>query len=1094
MLKQIPKVFYLLIALGLGASLALGQARSSSADLTGTVSDPSKSPIRGASVIATNFAIGLARSATTDVNGAYRIPLLPPGVYEVKIELNGFSTQIKKDVMLTVGQILTLNFEMALGGPKEAVVVDTDDPVIETERTHQDSTITQRPINNLPINGRNFLDFAKLTPGVVEESPAITSVLIGAIPTSGLSFAGQNGRANSVQIDGVDNNDTSTNSVRPTISQEAVSEFQINRNGYNAEFGRATGGVINIVSKSGVNQFHGNVYNYFRNERLDARNAFATSQSQDPPFKRNQPGFTFGGPFRKDRAFFFAAYEGLIRRESAFTTILSDPSILQPTPGQPGQPGQQDLIAALIGSGDPALVLQGQKLRAALTTAPDSPIPANRNTFNMLASSTGAFPIIQTTSTGSFRVDYGLNEQDFLFLRYSLTNDSQHNVGVGGLTAPSAGFDVASRDNTFVFGETHVFRSGSSNEFRFQSIRNTINLDTVDPFGPRYNVAGIGVFGREFSSPSDRTQRRVQFLDNFNLSRGRNNIKFGADFNRYSIDTLSAVFLGGVIDFAQLPIPLGQVLGQVLGADGASLVLTKLSTPRSMGGLQRPDLVSLIADPNQPLTTVQQVNFGLARSFNQGFGNPNAQLDGQILGLYLQDGIRARSNLYLSFGLRYDYDLQPSGAPRDKNNFGPRFSFAYDPFNDQRTVIRGGGGVYYQSLFTGVAFIPTILGNGAISTVLVTADPTVTPATPTSFCGQTPAGRAAPSFCFYQGLVAQGLLKFPPTGTIPESAYSNFVGVTRATSANRLSIRLAPDAVNGYGAQASLGIDRQIGRDWNVSVNYLFNRGVKLIRTRQVNALPNPSKPDLLGRPSLSGRVDPTRLADFVFESAGNSIYHGVAVSVNKRFNQHYQVIGSYTFSKTIGDSDDVNFTLGPQDPTNARADRALSSFDLRHRVSFAAVFESPFSGGSGNPLYERALADFYLAPIVTARSGFPFNIQTGFDVNLDTNNNDRPFAVGRNTGLGPVFFSTDVRVGRRIRFGADSPVGFELIFDAFNLFNRTNFKEVNNFTGGALFLSQFGITDVRIEGSSAKRPNEFSGFTSAYAPRIIQIGAKFNF
>src|SRR5215468_9121669 len=367
MLKRVLKVFCLLCAFGFGASTALAQARSSSADLTGTVSDPSKSPIRGASVTATNFAIGLARSAMTDTNGVYRIPLLPPGVYEVKIELNGFSSQIKKDVTLTVGQTLSLNFEMALGGPKEAVVIETDEPVAEPERAHQASTITQRPINELPINGRNFLDFARLTPGVVEEPPTVTSVQIAPLTTSGLSFGGQNGRANSVQIDGVDNNDTTSNGVRPTISQEAVREFQINRSGYNAEFGRATGGVINIVSKSGTNQFHGNVYNYFRNERLDARNSFATAQRQDPPFKRNQPGFTFGGPIRKDKTFFFAAYEALIRRDSAFTTILADPSILYPTPGQ------KDLISTLIGSGAPALVAQGQQLQSLLTTSPNSP-------------------------------------------------------------------------------------------------------------------------------------------------------------------------------------------------------------------------------------------------------------------------------------------------------------------------------------------------------------------------------------------------------------------------------------------------------------------------------------------------------------------------------------------------------------------------------------------------------------------------------------------------------------------------------------------------------------------------------------------------
>src|SRR5215471_14406585 len=649
MLKQIAKVFCLVIALGLAASPAFAQARSSSADITGVVRDPGRSVVHGATVKATNIATGLTRIAISDTNGAYRIPLLPPGVYEVKIEVTGFNTQIKKEITLTVGQVMTLNFDLALGSPK--VVIETAEPLIETERTHQSSTITQRPINELPINGRNFLDFARLTPGVVEESPTITNVQVRALTTSGLSFAGQNGRANSVQIDGVDDNDISSNGVRPTISQEAVNEFQINRNGYEAEFGRASGGVINIVSKSGANQFHGNIYNYFRNERLDARNAFATAMRQDPPFKRNQPGFTFGGPIKKDRAFFFVAYEGLIRRESAFTTILADPSILQPTPGQ------QDLIATLIGSGAPALVAQGRQLQALLTTAPNSPSLLNRNTYNLLDNSYGAFPVTQNSSTGSFRVDYGLNEQDFLFLRYSLTNDSEHNIGVGGLFAQSAGFDIGSRDNTFVLGETHILRGGSSNEFRFQSVRNTYNVNTVDPFGPRYQLEGIGSYGRDFASPSDRTQRRIQFIDNFSLSRGRNNIKFGADFSRYTIDTVSAVFLGGLIDFAQLPIPLAQVLG----SGPASQLVTALSTPLAAGGLGRPDLVPVVT--TQPLTVVQQMNFGFASAINQGFGNPIAQFTGGNLGLYLQDSFKARSNLSLNIGLRYDYDLLPTGAP-----------------------------------------------------------------------------------------------------------------------------------------------------------------------------------------------------------------------------------------------------------------------------------------------------------------------------------------------------------------------------------------------------------------------------------------------
>jgi hypothetical protein len=215
---------------------------------------------------------------------------------------------------------------------------------------------------------------------------------------------------------------------------------------------------------------------------------------------------------------------------------------------------------------------------------------------------------------------------------------------------------------------------------------------------------------------------------------------------------------------------------------------------------------------------------------------------------------------------------------------------------------------------------------------------------------------------------------------------------------------------------------------------------------------------------------------------------------MNKRFARNYQIIASYTYSKNIADVTDLNLEDGPQDPNNARDDRSLSAFDLRQRLSVAAIIESPYRGGSGKPFYERALANFYISTVVTARSGFPFNTVTGTDVNFDSNNNDRPFAVGRNTGVGQWFFSSDLRVGRKIRFSADNPVSLELIFDAFNLFNRTNGKDINNVTNGVLYLAQLGEDDVRVRGEFENTPSQFCGFTSAYAPRIIQLGAKFTF
>src|SRR5262249_26584457 len=233
---------------------------------------------------------------------------------------------------------------------------------------------------------------------------------------------------------------------------------------------------------------------------------------------------------------------------------------------------------------------------------------------------------------------------------------------------------------------------------------------------------------------------------------------------------------------------------------------------------------------------------------------------------------------------------------------------------------------------------------------------------------------------------------------------------------------------------------------------------------------------------------------NYRIKTASNSIYHGMTASANKRFSRHYQVIASYTLGKAIDDTTDISQNLGPQDPTNTRLERSLSLFDVRHRFSLAAVLESPFKGGSGSGLYSRALANFVLSPIITARSGQPFNITTGVDTNGDTNDTDRPYLVGRNTGRGPDFFSADLRLSRRFPFGSDGTRSVEVIFDSFNLFNRVNFKDVNSNTNGVLRLSDIGITDVRVKGRSDLPASSFGAFTSAFDPRNIQLGIKLHF
>jgi hypothetical protein len=1072
------------------------QAEVSSADLKGTIFDPQKAVVPGATVTAINAGTGIARSTTTGPLGEYRIPLLTPGAYEIRVEATGFGRLRRQGIVLTIGQTAVIDFDLQVGPlSNEIEVVSTEVPVLEVERTHQAETITQRPIEVLPTNGRNFLNFSLLTAGVIEESPAVTNSLLPQLPTSHLSFAGQNGRSNNVMVDGVDNNDIADNAVRPTISQEAVQEFQINRSSYKAEFGRVGGGAINIVSKSGTNRFRGNLFEYFRHESLDARNAFAAALAKDPPFKRNQPGFAFGGPIVRNKTFFFSAYEGLFRRESAFTTILSDPSILLPTKGQ------QDVINLLIGSGVPALAGQGQTLAALLTTSAASPFPSaaapypiNRLTYNLLAGSTGSFPVRETQSSGTFRLDHSFNDKDHGLFRYTLTNDSQHGTGtgfgnIGRQQAPSAAFDVAIHDQAWVIGETHVFSARSVNEFHFQFVRNIFNVDSTDPYGPRINITGIGSFGRDFNGPSDRTQHRYQFLDNYSYSIGRHNLKIGGDFNPISFDTKTAIFEGGSMSFTQLPVPPAALLGPLQ----TSLLVGLLSTPATAGGLGRPDLVPVVT--TQPLTTIQQFNFGLMRDFTQGFGSPFATLSSKQLGIYFQDSFGVSPSLHLDLGLRYDYEAQPEGIHRDNNNWGPRFGFAWSPGSSRKTVIRGGAGAYFQPLFTAAAFAAKVLGKDQqITSLFVSADPRQTPIAPTSSCGAAIGPAGQPSFCFFQQLVATGILQIPNKAEIPESAWQSMLGITRTTSTNKVVQRVDDGIVNPYNIQGSLGVDRQLGEDWNVSVNYLFNRGVKLLRNRQVNALPDPSVLDPFGQPALTRRANPNLLVDYSIESAGNSIYHGMAVSVDKRFSRHYQIIGSYTLGKAIDDITDVSQNLGPQDPTNTRLERSLSAFDVRHRMSIAAVIESPLKADRGSAWPARTLSNFEFSPIFTVHSGYPFNITTGVDTNGDTNDNDRPFQVGRNTGRGPGYFATDLRVSRRFPFGPENSHSVQFMFDSFNLFNRTNYKEVNSNTNGVLRLTDLGINDVRVKGQAGLPASSFGAFISAFDPLNIQLGLKINF
>ena len=366
--------------------------------------------VPGATVTVTNSNTGFSRTAITDERGEYRILLLPPGSYEVRVELAAFGTQVR-NAQVIVGQTLAIDFRLQVGTAAQTVTVSAESPVIETERVTQSNTIEEGYIRNLPIDRRDYLSFTLLAPGVVDSNALAdnTDFRVTQSPQSGLSFYGSNGRGNSVTVDGAEANDAG-GGVRPTMSQEAVQEFQINRSNYAAEFGGASGGVINIVSKSGSNDFHGRLFAFMRDDKLDAGDPFAivltgnTPQRIKPPSERQQYGGTLGFPIRKDRTFFFGGFEGLNRNESSAVPVLTDLSIFQPTPAQSAVLGSLSSntstapVACL-----PAVPAAAMLPPAACAAALRGALTSKQSTVELFEANSGVFPFTSNRKAFSAR-------------------------------------------------------------------------------------------------------------------------------------------------------------------------------------------------------------------------------------------------------------------------------------------------------------------------------------------------------------------------------------------------------------------------------------------------------------------------------------------------------------------------------------------------------------------------------------------------------------------------------------------------------------------------------------------------------------------
>jgi Outer membrane receptor for ferrienterochelin and colicins len=877
------------VALLISSSIAFGQAQANAADLTGTVVDPNGAVVPGATVAARNLATNISRTTTSGDDGTYQFIALPPGEYEVTTEATTFKKIAISPVRLTVGQSAELRISLEIGGTDVVVNVTGDDvQLVETTRTTVATTIDQERIQNLPINERSATGFA-LTISTVGRDNGRP---IGPAPTSGLNIGGQRGRSTLVQVDGADFTDNSVNAARSTVSQEAVQEFQVATNSYAPEFGRATGGIVNVVTKSGTNEYRGNIFGFIRDKSIQARNAFAPID--DPDFRRTQFGGTFGGPIVKDRTFFFASYERRQRDESGFFTSDVDRGLSSSvTLGAPILPFTQTfngLTAAqatfannLIASGNPTfinaavqylylassgtntaltgtnpLVSAGGAIPAGQQVGPrfflsGAPVPSGTTgsngqpiAFRPLNSLEQIFGVTERTNFFSVRADHSINSDHQLTMRFGYNPGNVTGIQVESQNQSLGQNDFSRtgiqelKDYSFSAGLASTFGSNMANEFKFSFGQRDTSFRSQNGEAVAFNISDTAFIGRELFSPVDRTERRFQFADNFTYVWGNHTMKFGGDINFVSIP--SAVF---ELNFAGL-FNFGPFAAGNLNA--------------AFGQLGAPDL-----------TPVQAYGLGLPSTYIQGFGDPVSRIKNRPLAFFAQDSWKIHPRLTLNYGLRYDVEftetIQPvdfrdplsgislssaqllaaqdaigvqQGIPRDNNNFAPRFGFALDTFGNGKTVIRGALGLFYDHPLLAVAFNSDIAdasqqqqavltAGSPASTALLNAAQVFQGTVCVPGAPQTPVCAAQGPTVATPGVASSATYQFGRQ-RFNDQTFTGFGAVLPFT------LPISKDFEYAYATQANFTVEQQLTRDMSLSVGYIFVGARHLPRPTDLNS------------------------------------------------------------------------------------------------------------------------------------------------------------------------------------------------------------------------------------------------------------------